>query len=328
MKNTWLLNKNTFEIYTWDCLKVLDDIDKKYTCIYMDPPFNSNRNYKYSALDEDDKFEDKWKWNEYEYFIDTLIKKSKSKLTKDWSLFFHISSEESYIPHTILKKYFSKVEVIYWKKSHGKNTVKNKLWAVVDIIFKASSGKEKFNLLHTPLDSYYFENSYKNKDDVWLYALGAIKHDKTRKWHMYSLEIDWIVYETDYWWRVKKEKMIEMIEQKKIHFTKPKKWTNKGMLYKKLYKHECKWKPLSNLWDDISYITRTTKDKRYYPTQKPLQLLERIIELSTDEDDWILDPVAWSWTTWIAWLKKKRNITLIDLNEETLEIFKERKSQL
>lgn len=151
-----------------------------------------------------------------------------------------------------------------------------------------------------------------------------MKHDKTRKWHMYILEFDWVIFKADYGWRVNKETMLKMIEEWKIHFTKPKKWTNKGMLYKKLYKHECKWKPLSNLWDDISYITRSTKDKRYYPTQKPIELLKRIIELSSDTGDWILDPVSWWCTTWIAALKTNRNVTMIDINNESKEILNQR----
>ena len=82
--------------------------------------------------------------------------------------------------------------------------------------------------------------------------------------------------------RLKYEKFQELLEDDRIHFTKPKKDSNRAMLYKKLYKHESKGKPLSNLWDDISYITRTSQDKRLYPTQKPVKLLERIIAIASD----------------------------------------------
>ena len=96
------------------------------------------------------------------------------------------------------------------------------------------------------------------------------------------------------------------------------------MLYKKLYKHESKGKPLSNLWDDISYITRTSQDKRLYPTQKPVKLLERIIAIASDEGDWVLDPVAGSGTTGEAAQNLNRNAVLIDINPESKKIIKNR----
>ena len=96
------------------------------------------------------------------------------------------------------------------------------------------------------------------------------------------------------------------------------------MLYKKLYKHEVKGKPLSNLWDDIHYITRTTQDERLYPTQKPVALLKRIIELSSNPGDWVLDPVAGSGTTGAAALTLDRPVTLIDYNQEALKVMQKR----
>lgn len=302
------------EFYLGDSLLILKKLDPKYMTIYLDPPFNSDRNYKYDAGDQEHVFEDTWEDGKYEEWLDNLISLCKEKLKKDGSLFFHISAELSFIPHKLLLKHFKKVEPIFWKKAHGKNTVKNKLGAVVDVIYKASNNGSKFNLLHVPLDEYYFENSYRNLDGHGYYALGSIKHDKTRRGHMYKIEKDGITYEAPYGWKISKEKLEDLMRQERIHFAKPKNGENKSMLYKKLYKHECKGKPLSNLWDDISYITRTTKDERLYPTQKPLELLKRIIQISSDEGDWVLDPVAGSGTTGAASLLLNRPVTLIDIN--------------
>ena len=96
------------------------------------------------------------------------------------------------------------------------------------------------------------------------------------------------------------------------------------MLYKKLYKHETKGKPLSNLWDDIAYITRTTKDERLYPTQKPFDLLKRLIEMCSNEDDWVLDPVGGSGTTGAAAISINRHVTLIDISKESEKIIRKR----
>ncbi|MCL5125528.1 MAG: site-specific DNA-methyltransferase [Deltaproteobacteria bacterium] len=317
-----------YEFYLDDCLDALPKLEKKYTTIYLDPPFNSNRNYAYSASKEKHGFNDVWEDGEYEKWLDQVISLCKTKLKKDGTLFFHISAELSFIPEKVLRKHFNKVEPIFWKKAHGKNTVKTKLGAVIDVIYKASENGHKFNLLYTPLDAYYFENSYRNKDANGYYALGSIKHDKTRKGHFYKIEKDGIIYDAPYGWKMPRSKLDELIRQNRIHYAKPKPGSNKGMLYKKLYKHECKGKPLSNLWDDIYYITRTTQDIRLYPTQKPVELLKRIIQLSSDKGDWVLDPVAGSGTTGEAALLLGRNVTLIDINKDAEKIIKKRLESL
>ena len=316
--------KKSYEFYLGNCLKILPNLEKKYTLIYLDPPFCTGRDFQYSAHEKVNGFKDKWESGEYEKWLNEVIGLCKSKLTKDGTLFFHISAELSKIPEKVLNKYFRNIDKIFWKKAHGKNTVKRRLGAVIDIIFKCSDNGAKFNLLYTPLDKYYFENSYKNKDNAGFYALGSIKHDKTRKGHSWKFEKDGIIYETPYGWKISEKKFRELLNQNRIHFAKSKNGTKKGMLYKKLYKHETKGKPLSNLWDDISYITRTTKDLRLYPTQKPLELLKRIIALASDREDWILDPVAGSGTTGAAALELGRNVTLIEVNEDAATIIKKR----
>jgi len=313
-----------YEFFLGNNIEILPKLEKKYTLVYMDPPFCSGRDYFYSAHEKKHGFKDTWKDGKYEKWLDEIIKLCKLKMKKDATLFFHISAELSIIPEKILRKHFKNIEKIFWKKAHGKNTVKKKLGAVIDIIFKCNDNGSKFNLLYIPLNEYYFKNSYRNKDEYGLYALGSIKHDKTRKGYFWKYEKDGIIYETLYGWKITEKKFKELLSQNRIHFAKPKKGTNKGMLYKKLYKHECKGKPLSNLWDDIFYITRTSKDKRLYPTQKPLELLKRIIKLSSDENDWILDPVAGAGTTGAAAISLNRNVTLIDINKDSEKIIKDR----
>ena len=95
-------------------------------------------------------------------------------------------------------------------------------------------------------------------------------------------------------------------------------------MYVKIYQHEHKGKPLSNLWDDIHSITRTNKDPRMYPTQKPQKLLERLIRLFTKPDSTILDPVCGSGTTGFVADKLNRKCILVDQNKEVLPIIQKR----
>jgi hypothetical protein len=114
--------------------------------------------------------------------------------------------------------------------------------------------------------------------------------------------------------------MMELIDQKRIHFVSASE-TRAANLYTKLYKSECKGKPLSNFWDVISYITHTRKDPRTYPTQKPIKLLQRILEISTNRGDWVLDPTAGSGTTGAAAKSLGRHFCLLDINPDGRDIF-------
>lgn len=294
-----------------------------YKCIYLDPPYASGRDYKFADKDETAAFTDKFTPEKYKEWLSKLIGLCKKRLSKDGTLWFHIAAEYSFIPEQVLQSEFKEVEKNFWKKSHGKNTVKNKMGAVIDIIFRCYNSTPVFNLQYVPLDAYYFENSYRNKDDRGLYALGSLRFDKTRSGNNYEITHDGITYKAPYGWKIKKEEMERLISEKRIHFVPPNE-KREGNLYKKLYKLECKGKPLSNLWDDISYITRTQQDPRTYPTQKPLKLLQRIISISTNNGDLVLDPTAGSGTTGVACKTLGRNCSLIDINADAKKIFEKR----
>jgi len=57
--------------------------------------------------------------------------------------------------------------------------------------------------------------------------------------------------------------------------------------------------PLSDVWE-IPYLNPKAKERVSYPTQKPIILIEKIIQLVTDVGDLVLDPFAGSGTTLVA----------------------------
>ena len=65
-----------------------------------------------------------------------------------------------------------------------------------------------------------------------------------------------------------------------------------------------------------------------HPTQKPLELLRRIILASTNKGDLILDPFAGSSTTGIMALELERKFIGIDLEKEYLDLSVKRFEQL
>ena len=57
--------------------------------------------------------------------------------------------------------------------------------------------------------------------------------------------------------------------------------------------------PLSDVWE-IPYLNPKAKERVGYPTQKPVLLLQQILEIATDEDDLVVDPFNGSGTTCVA----------------------------
>ena len=81
--------------------------------------------------------------------------------------------------------------------------------------------------------------------------------------------------------------------------------------------------PMSNVWD-IPYLNPSAAERVGYPTQKPISLLERIIDIVTDEGDVVLDPFMGSGTTLVAAKLKNRQYIGIDKSVDAIDLAKKR----
>lgn len=77
-------------------------------------------------------------------------------------------------------------------------------------------------------------------------------------------------------------------------------------------------------WPDFSPVGRIKRERTGYPTQKPLRLLERIIQASSNPEDFVLDPFCGCATTLIAAQKLERKWIGIDISEKAVELVKSR----
>ena len=316
-------------IKTGDSRELLKQIESKsVNTIYFDPPFNSNRNYRLTSDKNSLGFDDVFASDsEYASLIDPMLEQCSRVLKKDGSLFFHISADQMLVPHMLCSRHFKNVRPIFWKRSRSKNNIKTKLGACTDVIFWCSNIKKpKFNMVYQPLDEYYSENSYKNKDARGNYALGHICYTKTQAPdpkttpdRYYTLTHNGVTYEPEYGWRLSLKDLQALVKDNRVHF--PSK--SGANPYKKIYKHESKGKPSTDYWDDIHSIAQGSEE-RVYPTQKPVALLRRIIEMSTDVGDVVLDPVAGSGTTGVAASQLDRNYILFDISEDAGKVQKRR----
>jgi site-specific DNA-methyltransferase (adenine-specific) len=80
---------------------------------------------------------------------------------------------------------------------------------------------------------------------------------------------------------------------------------------------------IDNVWE-ISAPPPVEKHFGKHPTQKPVELLKRIILASSREGDLVLDPFCGSSTTGVAAVLLNRKYVGIDLEEEYLQLSKKR----
>ena len=81
--------------------------------------------------------------------------------------------------------------------------------------------------------------------------------------------------------------------------------------------------PLGDVWE-IPYLNPKAKERVGYPTQKPILLLERIINLVTDKGDFVVDPFCGSGTTLVAAKLCDRRFWGIDINRSAVKLSERR----
>ena len=308
-------------LHLGECTEYVNTLTpKSIHMIYLDPPFNSDRNYTMS-VDSAVGFNDKWTDETYEQFLETTITSLLNVLADDGTLFFHISAAAMFIPEKVLRRHFPCVTPIFWKKCRSKNNVKNKLGATIDIIFKCNKKeKHKFNVVSQEKDATYLKNSFKNSDELrGNYSLGHLVTEKTKRGYMYPFSVGDFTFNPPSGWRIKESELVKLRDEDRLHL--PKKAG--GNLYKKIYLSENPGKPCTDLWDDIHSISQGSEGRKY-PTAKPVKLLERLIEISTNPGDMVLDPMCGSGTTGSACVNTGRVCLLNDVNREVMEIVQSR----
>lgn len=92
----------------------------------------------------------------------------------------------------------------------------------------------------------------------------------------------------------------------------------------KRYLDEQRGKPLGDVWDDIPPINSQAAERLGYPTQKPVALLERIIQASSNPGDLILDPFCGCGTAIAAAEKLGRRWVGIDITHLAIALQKYR----
>ncbi len=307
-----------------DNLEVLKKIESETVdMIYLDPPFFSNQNYEVIWGDKGEirSFQDRWSGG-IEHYIAWLkerVEQMHRILKQTGSIFLHCDwHANAYIRVDILDKIFgysNYISEIVWKRTTAHNTTSKKLGVLVDTIYWYSKSS-KF-IFYPPRaiahDEKYLKNQYKFIDkNGRKYRLHSIERNPALGIRP-NLIYKYKNYTPKFGWMMELEKLMQFDKDNKLH------WNTKGKPQRKIFLDEVEKPILGNLWDDISNV-QSSKEKIGYPTQKPEKLLERIIKMSTNENDLILDPFIGGGTTIAVTEKLNRKWLGIDQSVQAVKV--------
>ncbi len=319
-------------IYRGDCLEILPQFpDECVDLIYIDPPFNSNRNYEVFWGDTAEKraFEDRYgDAQAYIAYMRPRVAELFRVLKKTGSFYYHCDWHASHYIKVMLDEIFGAnffLSEIIWKRTSAHSSA-NRPGNNFDSIFLYSKGKKyTWNKLFMPYDESYVETFYEHTDPDgrrWkrmdLTGAGTTKGPSGEPWR----GID--VRSKGRHWAYVPEELERLDAAGRIHW--PKK--EGGMPRLKQYFDEMPGVPLQSVWTDIRPIHNLAAERLGYPTQKPLALLERIVSASSNEGDIVLDSFCGCGTTLVASEKLNRKWLGIDISPTACRVMGERISGL
>jgi DNA modification methylase len=318
-------------LHLGDCLYVLRENipDESVDLIYIDPPFNSKRDYNIFFDDKEIQsqriaFEDTWTLKN---ITDSL---TELHTMKTEYLFYLLLAYQKVAPHAFPYLTMMALRIVELHRVlkptgsfylHCDPTMSHYLKTACDIVFQAKNfrseiiwkrsaahgGAVSYNDVHDTI--LFFSKSEKvtwNKprvpyDEKYLTSHYSNKDKDGRRYQLISAHgagqgpprrfgKKMITPPRDRHW-MSQEYNDKAFAEGRIVFTKS------GMPRLKKYLDESEGNPMVSLWDDIPPVNSQAQERLGYPTQKPKALLERIIKASSNEGDVVLDAFCGCGTT-------------------------------
>jgi site-specific DNA-methyltransferase (adenine-specific) len=348
-------------LYLGDCLNVLRDNipDESIDLVYIDPPFNSKRDYNIFFDDKEIQtqriaFEDTWtlkniqdslaelhtlKTDNVYYLLLTYQKVAPHAfpyltmmalrilelhrvLKPTGSFYLHCDPTMSAYLRTICDLIFNARNFrneIIWKRTSSHNDAKNRYGAISDNI-----------LFYTKSNDFTFNKQHEEYTEDYIEKFYRFVDENGRRYQSVDSRSPNprpnLMYEYKGYkphpngWAVSKERMKELDKKGYLIFPKEK----SGRIRFKKYLDEMPGVVLSNIWIDIRPLQGQEKERLGYPTQKPKALLERIIQASSNEGDTVLDAFCGCGTTIDAAEALHRNWIGIDISPIAISLIKRR----
>ena len=243
------------------------------------------------------------------------------------SLYLHCDPTASHYLKIILDSVFGKenyINEITWKRSQTRSSISRRFRKARDILlFYSKTNHYDFHLQYKKLSRKSLE-LYKHKDDKGYYRLVPILvSGKTiygitgRPWR--GIDPSTRGKQGMHWVTVH-ENLERYDQQGRIV------WPGKknGLPQLKYYLEENPGVPVNDFWDDIAHISSSSKEMLEYPTQKPIALLDRIIQASCPEGGIVLDPFCGCGTAIISAENLRRRWIGIDITHLATALIKDR----
>jgi site-specific DNA-methyltransferase (adenine-specific) len=355
----------TNTLYYGDNLPILRSMaSESVDLIYLDPPFNSSRSYNVLFKDESGvssdaqitAFDDTWHWGQsaeeayrdliqqnpgtvddmiaalrriigenqmlaYLVMMAARLVEMQRVLKPTGSLYLHCDPTASHYLKIILDTVFGPQNFqseIVWKRTSAHSDSKTLGNAHDILLFYTKSQSFAWNKQYQPYSDEYKKSHYRYKD-----ANGRIF--RTDNLTATSLSGGGYTYE---WngvtkiWRCPKEKMQLLHDQNRLHYTK-----SGGVEYIR-YLDEMRGTLLQDIWDDLPPINSQAAERLGYPTQKPLALLERIVQASSNPGEVVLDPFCGCGTAIAAAEKLGRRWIGIDITYLSINLIENRMKRM
>ena len=308
----------------------------KVKLIYIDPPFDSGADYvrkvqlrggaatnklfaEQYSLGEQTQYSDIWGNDSYLQFMYERVLLLKELLSDDGVFWLHCDTSRGHYLKCILDEAFGTeyfVNQVIWKRSDAHSDVgqgARHLGAIHDMLLVYTKSKDlAWNNIFLPLPESTVEKWYRhiepetgrryNQADMTGPG-GAAKGNPVYEWKGIIKA-----------WRYSKERMEQLDQEGRIVYT------SSGMPYLKRYLDESKGVPLQDWWDDIQMVRGIQRRAAsQYPTEKPEELLERILNLTSNPGDLILDCFIGSGTTAAVAQKLGRRWIGADINKGAIQ---------
>ena len=365
------LNIKNRTLFTGDNLDVMRGINSdSVDLIYLDPPFNSNRNYEAPIGSEaaGAMFKDAWTLDDVDIAWIGLIadkepalasiidsaglahgKSMKAYLTMmavrlvemrrilkgTGSIYLHCDPTASHYLKLIMDCVFGQSNFkneLVWKRTSSHSDAKRFASVSDRLLFYLFEGAT-WHTQYLPLNKEYVDRDYRHSDGNGRYRVGDLTGpglsdgESGNPWQNYNPGQSgrhWSVPKTGAYAKWINDNLIPVYGSLKgIHERLNAlsdagliDWTKGGYPRLKRYLAASKGEAVSDFVGDIQNVNNRSKEHVGYPTQKPLELLERIINASSNEGDVVLDPFCGCATALVSAEMLKRHWVGIDLSSQ------------
>ncbi len=264
----------------------------KVKLIYIDPPYNTGS--------DDFRYNDRFNHSTWLVFMKNRLEVAKELLLTTGSIFIQVDDNEQAYLKVLCDEIFGRDNFrsqISWLRSSSGKTISRNLPNDVDyLLWYSKSEKYDFNAVYKPLSpgtiAMYNKDDGDGRGKYRLFPLQKTggpgpetsynyKDNKGKTWNCPAKG-----------WRMKQEKLKALENDGRLYI-------DGSTIAEKAYWNERDndGKLANNLWDDIYNLQGSNNEKLDFVGQKPEFLIKRVIEMTTNQGDIVLDYHLGSGTT-------------------------------